>query len=128
LGDIAFPGFVMVLKLVSKLFVEREVSFMDALKAMVVFPIDITFLAFSFGAAILYAIPPQSVHTGSVKKMFAVLIACTILSIVVTALCRKGDKALDQSKFGTTIGWAIVTYGASFCAKLQSLNVTNFVQ
>jgi hypothetical protein len=116
MGDIAFPGFVMLLKLVSKLFIEREVTIMDTLKAMIVFPIDIIFLAFSFGAAILYATPAQLIGPGSLKKMLAIVVACTVVAVLITALCRKGDKALDEKKYKLTITWAIPTYLASLVA------------
>jgi hypothetical protein len=53
--DLAFPGTVMVLKLLFKLFIEQQVKAVDIAKAILAFPIDIAFLSFSFGAAIIYA-------------------------------------------------------------------------
>lgn len=128
MGDIAFPGIVMLLKLVSRLFVEREVSFMDAMKALVLFPIDIMFLAFSFGAAILYATPPEAIQVGSIRTMFSFLIGCTIIAILITAFCRKSDKALDQKKFGWTIGFSAVTYMVSIIVLIQSFSVGQFLR
>jgi hypothetical protein len=123
MGDITFPGFVMLLKLASKLFIEREVSFMDAMKAMVVFPIDIIFLAFSFGAAILYATPVQIIKPGNIKTMFCIVVACITVSILITAFCKKGDRALDQKKFMITLGWATITYFSSVLALVYSLGI-----
>ena len=128
MGDIAFPGIVMLLKLVSKLFVEREVSVMDAAKALVAFPVDIVFLAFSFGAAILYATPPETIKVGNIKTMFSFMAGCIVIAIVITAFCRKGDKALDQKRFVIMGAFMVFTYVASIYVLLRSFTIGELIK
>lgn len=128
MGDLLFPGMVMILKLVTKLFVGRSASSFDFMKAMVVFPIDITFLALSFGAAILYATPPDQIRVGSIRLMFLFFGSCVILAVVTTALCQKSDKALDNVEPWPTIGYSVVTYGVSLAALIASLNVQGLIR
>lgn len=128
MGELAFPGIVMLLKLVTKLFVGRSATPFDFLKVMVVFPIDVTFLALSFGAALLYVTPPSDIQVGTLKAMFVFFAACIILSIITTAICQKSDKFLDEWNVVRSFLYSIVTYGVSFGALITSVNVPELIR
>jgi hypothetical protein len=42
---------------------------------------------------------------------------------LITAFCKKGDRALDQKKFMITLGWATITYFSSVLALVYSLGI-----
>ena len=118
----------MLLKLATKLFVGRSAKPFDLFKALVVFPIDMTFLALSFGAALLYARAPSQINAGSVKAMFVFFGFCAILTIVTTALCQKSDKSLDEWKVFDAILYSMVTYAVSFSALITSLSIPELIK
>jgi hypothetical protein len=96
--DLTFPGSVMLLKLVFKTTIEQEVKYVDVFKAFLNFPIDIAFLSFSFGSAVLYGLPLTSMRADTVKTILTFVIACIVVSGIITLLCKKSDKAFTKDK------------------------------
>ena len=121
--DLAFPGTVMVLKLLFKLFIEQQVKPVDIAKAILAFPIDIAFLAFSFGAALLYAKPPSSIHIGTIREMFVILLLAVMILMICTVLAKKSDAAFTLNKFALMFLLVILAYLASMVAVWGALNI-----
>ncbi|MCA6120346.1 hypothetical protein J6500_00280 [Bradyrhizobium sp. WSM 1704] len=113
----------MVLKLLFKLFIEQQVKPVDVAKAILAFPIDIAFLSFSFGAAILYAKPPSTIHTGTVREMFVVLLLSIMVLMLCTVLAKKSDMAFTLNKFAMMFLLVILAYVVSIVAVWGALNV-----
>lgn len=121
--DLAFPGTVMVLKLLFKLFIEQSVKPVDIAKAILAFPIDIAFLSFSFGAAILYAKPPSSIQIGTIREMFVVLLIAIIALMIITVLAKKSDAAFTLNKYALMFLLVILAYLASMAAIWGALSI-----
>jgi hypothetical protein len=116
LWEIAFPGSVMILKLVFKIVIEQQLKAVDVTKALLAFPIDIAFLSFSFGAAMLYARPVGSIAVGTILTFAIALLAVT------TVFAKKSDQSFTLSKFGMTFVHVIVAYVLSFVAFWCAVN------
>lgn len=112
--DLALPGSVLLLKAISKLFIEQEVRAVDLFRAALSFPTDIAFLSFSFGAAVLYGLDPsgQARVGGQMLVLFAVL--CTTILLLVTALTKKSDRSFTADRNGECLMFAAVSYVGSF--------------
>jgi hypothetical protein len=125
--DIAFPGTVMLLKLVFKITIEQQIKPVDVAKAVLAFPIDIAFLAFSFGAALLYARPLGVMHTNGIRQMFVALVVAIILLVITTVFSKKSDNAFTLEKFKMTFLHVLVAYVLSFVAVWGAMNVGTLI-
>jgi hypothetical protein len=122
-GGIVFPGTVLLLKLAFKLTIEQELDAVDVAKALLSFPVDIAFLSFSFGAALLYAKPVSEMHDGTVRNMFVALILAVILLVCTTVFSKKSDKAFTLERFWKSGFLVFVSYVFSFLALFGAMNV-----
>jgi hypothetical protein len=127
LSDLAFPCSVMVMKLLFKLAVEQEIKIVDALRALLVFPIDIAFLSFSFGAALLYAIPAQRIQSGNVRTMFIFLIIGLIGLILITVSAKKSEKLFVADNYKLMMFLSAVSYVLSLVGVWAALNVAGLL-
>jgi len=60
--------------------------------------------------------------------MFSFLVGCVVISILFTAFCRKGDKALDQKRFLAMAAFMVITYLKSIYILLKSFTIGDFVK
>lgn len=98
LKDLAWPASILLLKFVCKLFIDQNIRLFDVGRALISFPIDIIFLSFSFGSALLYAMPSHAIGNSSIKNMFMLLVLCMIIIISIIFICRRSDAAFTQGK------------------------------
>lgn len=97
-ADYLLPGSVLLLKLMFKLFVDQTPKLVDAFKALIAFPVDMTFLAFSFGSAALVQAQIGKAESPDVKMIISLVVFGVIFAFVTTKLARWSDSALDQNK------------------------------
>jgi hypothetical protein len=121
--ELAFPGSVMLLKLLFKITIEQQLKAVDLTKAIIAFPIDIAFLSFSFGAAILYSRPTSGMRADSLRDMFVALVVAVILLLITTVFSKKSDTAFTTYKKGMTFLHVLVAYLFSFGAMWGALHV-----
>jgi hypothetical protein len=98
--EVAFPGSVMLLKLVFKITIEQQLKPVDVAKAILAFPIDIAFLSFSFGAAILYARPIATMRQDTPRDMAMMIVVAVALLVITTTFAKKSDASFTLSHFG----------------------------
>jgi hypothetical protein len=125
--DIAFPGTVLLLKLVFKTVIEQQMKPVDVAKAMLAFPIDIAFLAFSFGAAILYSRPPAQIANGTLRDMFIAIVAAIILLASTTAFSKKSGEAFTRERFVMTFVHIIPAYALSLLTLWAALHAAEII-
>jgi hypothetical protein len=124
---IAFPGTVMLLKLLFKLTIEQEIGAVDVAKALLAFPVDIAFLSFSFGAALLYARPVSELHDSTLRQMFVALVIAIVLLVCTTLFSKKSDKAFTREQFIRTSIHILIAYLFSIAALVGAMNVSAFI-
>lgn len=120
IADYLLPGSVLVLKLMFKLFADQSPRLVDLFKALITFPIDMTFLAFSFGAATLAHAdggPPN------VKTVIALVLGGVICAFLTTKLCRLADGAFDRNRLWQSGFLAVIGYVIAAAVVYSSLAV-----
>lgn len=128
MADIIFPGSVMLLKFFFKLLIEGELRLSDALKALLTFPLDLAFLAFSFGAAILYSIPATTtVQVATMKLIFSLVIAAVVILSILVMMCKKSDKEFTGERLAPAFFIAVASYLISFVVVYFALNIKGIV-
>lgn len=125
--DLLFPGSVLLLKFIFKLTIEQEVKTADASKALLNFPLDLAFLAFSFAAAILYAVPPTEINAGSVKSMFGILISAIVVLALITLTCKKSDRAYTLENLKMAAVLAVFSYVLAGAVLIAAFNISGLV-
>jgi hypothetical protein len=120
-SDYILPASVICLKFVFKLVIGHEVKKVDIAKALIVFPIDIVFLSFSFGAAVLYSIHAKSPAMPTVKEAVLFTICCCLAAAFVALLCKISGKAFESDNNLVAIAFGVISYSVSVPAALFSL-------
>jgi hypothetical protein len=123
LWNIAFPGSVMVLKLLFKMLIEQKLKPVDVAKAILAFPIDIAFLSFSFGAAFLYSRPITALTQDDPQKMASIIVGTIVLLAITTLFSRKSDDSFNVSKFGKAFLYVVFAYVLSAGAFWGALHI-----
>jgi len=113
----------MALKFLYKLFIEQEVKWADGFRAFCVFPIDMAFLSLSFFAAFIYSAPIEKLNLTSSKDMLALFVFLLVITVIVTVLCKKSDRAVVASRYWLTGTLTVLSYGLSFILMFGILNV-----
>lgn len=110
ISSYAFPGCILVLKLFFKVFVDQKPKWIDGFRAALAFPVDVTFLAFSYGAATLtFVTADKSVQPD--WKMVAILTLTVIIgAFIATKLSRHSDASLDQANYFQLITCSVLSY------------------
>jgi hypothetical protein len=127
LGELGFPGSVMLIKLLFKMFIEQEVRRVDCLKAILNFPVDIAFLSLSFGSAILLAAEARSTVSSAGKTLLAFVVAALILSFLVTVMCKRSDRAFTADRNRASVGWAFLGYFLAFVVLFASIELGSVI-
>lgn len=120
--DIAFPGTVMMLKLVFKLTIEQQMKPVDVAKAVLAFPIDMAFLSFSFAAAIVYSREDEVLHDLTLRGTIALVISSVIVLLLTTTFAKKSDAAFTLNRFVWMFCHVICAYVFSITAMLCALH------
>ena len=105
-----FPGAVVVLKFLFKLWTNQQSSKVDIVRAIVVFPVDVTFLSLSFLAAACTKWQAANAFPGST---YAVLTAAIVYIAVIYAtlvLTKESDRAYIADKSWTALFFACPSY------------------
>jgi hypothetical protein len=126
--DYAFPGTIIILKTLFKVAIEQEVKGVDCFKAFLALPVDIAFLSFSFGAAILYTEQASGHHSTSVRGIMIFAIGCTVFALVVSVLSKKADKAFTGDKTFSSLVLAFFSYSISLGILISSLMVAEIAK
>lgn len=106
-ADYLLPGSVLILKFMFKLFVGHSPRLTDWLKALITFPVDMTFLGFSFGAATV-------THAGRAapagKALVVIVLVGVICAIATTVVARSAEHQLDLSRPWRSTGLTAIGY------------------
>lgn len=123
IGEFVLPSSLIIMKFGLRLFLDQEVKTVDLMRAFIMFPVDLAFLAFSFAAASMLAAAHYASGSIDLKTMLAFMFACVALSFIVIVCCKKSDRAFVIEKNGIAIAFlapayvlAITTVIASFSA------------
>lgn len=97
IADYVFPGSILFLKFMFKLFVDQKPKLLDAYRAFLSFPIDITFLSLSFGVATLGHLEPSKNTTPNFKMVISFVIISIIIAFLSTKISNYANGVLDKS-------------------------------
>lgn len=97
------PSILILVKFIFKLSIDKEVNSVDFYRALLLIPIDASFLCFSFAGASLKNYK-FSEHQ-DITPTFCILIGCFVLILlfVVTIFSRKAEKCFILTKDSNTI-------------------------
>lgn len=99
LAAYGLPGCVLILKLLFKIFVDQKPRWVDAFRALLAFPVDVTFLSFSYGAATLALISAARGVQPDAKIVMTLTVAVMIFAIITTKIAKFSDVSLDEEKY-----------------------------
>ena len=112
--EFLLPGTVVLFKSALRLMVDRQVTGLLFAKAFLAFPIDITFLSFSYGAALLIS----AQHRGAswpTGFLLGLIVAYALLGTLINLACSKADRAFDAERnwvtFFISLGCYIFAFG-----------------
>ncbi len=105
-----FPGAVVVLKFLLKLWTNQESSKVDIVRALVVFPVDVTFLSLSFLAAACNKWQTESQHPASTYMVLTATIAYIAIIILTSVLTKESDRAYVADKNRKAFWFALPSY------------------
>jgi hypothetical protein len=108
-ADYVLPGSVLLLKLMFRLLVDQKPSVIDSIKAVIAFPVDMTFLLFSFGAATL-AHDQYIQKNPDIRMIVSLVILGVVCAFVTTKLSRISDEQFDKNHYG----WAGISGGCGY--------------
>jgi hypothetical protein len=128
LADLIFPASVMVIKFLFKLFIDQRVGLVETTKSLLAFPVDIVFLSFSFGSALLYAMPIPSNSPSIVKSSLILALACLCVAILTIVACKKSDAAMISGKWSICVLFFVSSYILSAFTVFGAIQVRSFVQ
>lgn len=126
-GEYVLPGSLVLLKLGMRLFLDQEVTRVDATKAAMAFPVDLAFLAFTFGAAGMVAAAQQAADPIDMKSAAAFMVSCALLGGAVIVLCKRSDKAFMREKNVAAGVLTGLSYTASAFVVIWALAVSNML-
>jgi hypothetical protein len=127
LADYLLPGCVLALKLLFKIFIDQKAKWLDGFRAVLAFPVDITFLSFSYGAATLAHVTPQLNHQIEVKTVGALTLGVVVCALLTTKLSRDSDSALDDRRYPMMISLTFFSYLVAAFVLYWSLHCENMV-
>jgi hypothetical protein len=87
------PAGVIALKFLMKITVEQEVNRIEVTKALLAFPIDLTFLSLTFGVAMIVLLQSRPRDSIPTELALLIFVGYIIAALLVTVFSRKSDKA-----------------------------------
>jgi hypothetical protein len=118
--ELLLPGSVMILKSLLRLAIDQQVTGIRLAKAMLFLPVDISFLSISYATASLVIGRPQPPL--NLAAVMGLVVIYVVLSVVITLVCSKSDRAFDAERNLFTVLTSMCAYAVS----LSLLGVTLF--
>lgn len=118
-----FPGSVLFLKLVFRIFVDQKFKWGIAVKSLYIFPLDLAFLSLSFGAVAMSHATLTAGEKGNIKTVIASTVICVILLLIITPIARAAGDAVDDSRWWPAAWLCMSGYFLSFIILFGSLNI-----
>lgn len=104
-----------MLKGASKLLVDQEAGRVEMARAGLSFPVDIAFLSFTFGSAILYNREALSSEHTPAKEVATFMSVAFLSALIVIWFCRRSDKSYnDERRVISCIVFCCLSYLVSF--------------
>jgi hypothetical protein len=125
--EFVLPAALLILKFCMKLWIDKSANWVDFLRALLAFPIDVAFLALSFGSALIYGLPAGVLNSGSLKKILTYVVLAVTVCAAVTFCCRQADDAFVNKRHFKMLVCGSAALFCSVVTLLYSLNVTEFV-
>lgn len=120
--DFLFPSSILCLKFLFKVSVNREFERVTFFRTVLLFPIDVVFLSFTFMAAVLVRYSATSQL--SVKSLMTMILWIFVLSIVTTICSLKSEAAFIEDKNCATIAlWGVAVFTALIGMGLATFSV-----
>ncbi|MBB3474259.1 hypothetical protein [Sphingomonas sp. BK345] len=127
LAAYGLPGCVLILKLLFKIFVDQKPRWVDAFRALLAFPVDVTFLSFSYGAATMALISAARGVQPDAKNVMTLTVAVIIFAILTTKIVKFSDASLDEEKYVLVGLSAVCAYAAAFFVLYFALHCETIV-
>lgn len=121
--DYIFPGSVLLLKFGFKVCVDQDFKWIEFARSFFIFPADLAFLAFSFGAITIGNAQAELSHQPDMKAVLATAIICILLLFAVTIISRATNRAFDESKYKKVAVLSTFGYSVAIFILISSLNV-----
>ncbi|WP_406868149.1 hypothetical protein [Paraburkholderia fungorum] len=106
-----FPGAVVVLKFLLKLWTNQQSSKVDIVRALVVFPVDVTFLALSFIAAACSKWQITNQAPASTYMVLSAAVVYIVVIILTVVLTKESDRAYIGDRNWKALFFACPSYG-----------------
>lgn len=97
--EYVLPGSVLLLKLVFRVCVDQRFTWIDTLRAVVVFPADVAFLSFSFGAATLAQLQATGEQPIDSRFTLTASVLCVAFVMLASVSSKASERAFDSSQF-----------------------------
>ncbi len=119
LGDVTFPGILILIKIILRVCIGQEVSTPNFVKAMQSLPLDIAFFTLSLFVAYDRVFSPE-------PKLFVTLVLGLVaLSCVITLLCRWCETLLIKERILFSHFISMLNLGLSTFALGHVLSILN---
>jgi hypothetical protein len=105
-----FPGAVVVLKFLFKLWTNQQSSKVDIVRALVVFPVDVTFLSLSFLAAACAKWQAANQFPASTYAVLSAAIVCIAVIFITLVLTKESDRAYIGDQSWKALSFACPSY------------------
>jgi hypothetical protein len=105
--ELLLPGSILAIKFAFKVVVDQQLSSTGLMKAFLMFPVDIAFLTFTFGAAAFSFSPPSA---DPVRAVLIFALATIFVLFVVHICCRRADLFFDKAKMVPAVSLAAAAY------------------
>lgn len=126
LADYMLPGIIMLLKFAMRMSTDSETNAADTARALIVFPIDIAFLALSYGSAVLYSAPPNDINQNTMKIIIIIILIAIFLLFPVTLLAKKAERSFVLEKQWKCLSLVTLAYILAFSVASLSISVGRF--
>jgi len=93
-----------------KLFVDQQVRGIDLLRAFLMFPIDLAFLALSFGVAVFSYVQTKNNTAVNSEGLLVIFVVFVIANLIVIAVAKKSDKAFVEERKGWMVALVVPGY------------------
>jgi hypothetical protein len=126
-AEIFLPGCVLLTKLGFKIFVDQRPAWVDAFRAILMFPADMTFLCFSYGAAALTFHEIQAGVNTKASTTIGIALVGVLFAFLTNRISRAIEAYFDEDKYFLASFLALIGYGISSFVLYAALNVGDFV-
>lgn len=125
--DYAFPASIILLKFIFKTVIGQTITRYELAKTAMVFPVDIAFLGFSFGSAVLYSNQNQGSVSSFAKLVLMFAILCIAGAAAIMAMCKKSDEYFTKGLRTKAFWTSVSCYAASVTCVVISMYMGNWI-